>query len=250
MSTEEYRKSDSSPQAKGSVSAFSMKFISIGLVVCAIIFLVWWGIYSMVYRGPVELARGLRQETTQAGSDFIDLARNIGRDIAKVLQFTPQVTVNGVTIVEANRPILELATVERKSQVRYKWEHSWMGSKKMLELEALVRVKAGFDLKEPFLISIDSHNATVTATMPPSKVLSVEMISYKVLEDKNGWWNRVTADDREQALQALMRQARQSVGKSDILAEADRSMRERIEEIMDRNGKKMPFIFRSYPENP
>ncbi len=244
MSTVGNNDPDSSSKDKGWLSAFHQKWLLICVVLYAFLSIILVGLYALLYRGPVELARGLRQETTAAGTDAVQFARGLAGDIAKFLQFTPQVTVNGMTVVEANRSILELATVERKSQTRYKWEHSWMGSTKTLELEAFVRVKAGFDLKQPFTIAIDTQQSTVTALMPPAKVLSVEMISYKVIEDKNGWWNKVTADDREQALQALMRQARQTVAGTDILQEADRSFRERLAGLVADKDKKMRFIYR------
>ena len=59
-------------------------------------------------------------------------AKQIGRDIAKAFNVTPEITVNNTVVLQQQTPILELATLSQKFQHHYDWTNTWLGSTKKL----------------------------------------------------------------------------------------------------------------------
>jgi len=77
--------------------------------------------------------------------------------------------------------------------------------------------------------------------MPAPKLLSVQMDSFQVVEDENGWWNRITEKDRTEGVRTLQARARDQSEASGILLEARRSAEDRIREVVERNGDVVVF---------
>jgi hypothetical protein len=170
-----------------------------------------------------------------------DLARRTAEGIREAFDFTPRVTLNETVLIAENTPILEVATVSRSLVVRHRWSHTWLGSTKTLELHGSFTAKAGFDLHEPFTIDIRRSPLRVVARMPAPKLLSVQLDSFLVVQDENGWWNRITEEDRTEAVRTLQARARTQSEMSGILLEALRSAEDRIREVVQRNGDVVEF---------
>jgi hypothetical protein len=68
-------------------------------------------------------------------------AKQIGRDISKVLQFTPEIKVNNTIVLQQQTPILELATVSQKFQHQYDWVNTWMGSTKKINISGVFEAR-------------------------------------------------------------------------------------------------------------
>lgn len=170
-----------------------------------------------------------------------DLARNLASGVREVFQITPRVTVNQTVVVEENMPIAELATTARDVYVDYTWSHTWLGSTKTIQLQGIFTAKAGFDFREPFTLSISGQPPRVSASLPPPKLLSLEMKSYRVIRDDSGWWNRLTETDRESAVHELQALARTQAEQSSLLAEARRTAEHRLQQIVEQNGATVTF---------
>jgi len=170
-----------------------------------------------------------------------ELARTTAEGFRTLFQVTPRVTVNETVVIEQNSPILEVATVTRPLLVDYEWSHTWLGSTKTLHVRGTFTAKAGFDLKKPFEIGIASSPLRVTARLPRPELLSLQMDSIEVLLDENGWWNRLTEEDRTGAVMALQSAARSKAMNSGILEDARRSAEERVRELVERNGAVVEF---------
>ena len=68
--------------------------------------------------------------------------------------------------------------------------------------------------------------------MPKPTILSVEMTNYKIIEDSNGLWNKISKDDREKAVNALQRGARTNLEKTGILDEVDGAFFQQIKDAL------------------
>jgi hypothetical protein len=179
--------------------------------------------YRLFIQAPVELA--------QAAADGIRSLFNV----------TPRVTINETIVIEQSTPILEVATISRQLLVDHAWSHSWLGSTKSIHIRGTFTAKAGFDLREPFAIDITRSPLTVSARLPEPRLLSVQMDSFVVIADEDGWWNRLTEEDRTQAVTTLQSLARTRVETSGILDDVRRSAEERIKQVLEQNGA--PVIF-------
>jgi hypothetical protein len=171
-----------------------------------------------------------------------DVARSVATAVASALNFTPQIRIEETVVIEQNAPIAELATVARDMMVEYAWSHQWLGSTKTIRLRGTFTAKAGFDLHQPFRLTIRERPLRVEATMPPPRILSLQMNSYTILEDESGWWNRISDDDRERAVMELQRAARSKAETSGLLSDARTSIEQRLREIIERNGAPVDFL--------
>ncbi|MGB2957403.1 MAG: DUF4230 domain-containing protein [Bacteroidota bacterium] len=170
-----------------------------------------------------------------------DLAQNTADGIRELFNFTPRVSIEQTVVIEQNTPILEVATVSRTITVDHLWSHTWLGSTKTLHLKGVYTGKAGFDLRQPFEVDIRKNPLRVIASLPPPQLLSLQMDRYDILRDESGWWNRISDEDREKAVEELTGTAYSRAEASGILEEARTTAEMRIREIVERNGSTVEF---------
>ena len=191
--------------------AVSISIVLIVLTLCAA-----WLMRSCA-RLPGEAGRA-------AAEPAVELAKRIADGISRRLQFRPEVRIDQVTVLERETPVLELATVRREFAHDYEWEHQWLGSTKRLHLRGTFAAKAGYDLNEKFYFEINSDDLQVELGLPEPRVLGVEMIAYRA-EEEEGYWNKLSAEEREQAVNALLASARAAAAKdAALLGEARRML--------------------------
>ncbi|MGB8354126.1 MAG: DUF4230 domain-containing protein [Chthoniobacteraceae bacterium] len=179
--------------------------------------------YFITVKASREVVHGAKEES-------FDAANRVANGFKSVFNFTPQVTVGGVTVIEQASSVVELATVEQDVVEHYTWTQTWLGSTKTMELQGIYKAKAGFNLRDPFQVSMDARK--VTAKLPAPKLLSLEMKSYKVIRDDSGWWNSITAEDRENAINAMQAEAKLKVAKAGLMEEAKTKFREELAEAI------------------
>ena len=176
-------------------------------------------------------------EAAQAAAEpALELAKRIVDGISRRLQFRPEVRVDQVTVLQAEMPVLELATVRREFAHQYVWEQQWLGSTKRLHLRGTFAAKAGFDFNEKFYLEIDSDDLSVDFGLPEPRVLGVEIIAYRA-EEEEGYWNKLSAEEREQAVNALLASAREAASKdTGLIAEARRMLDAQIAAAVAESG--------------
>ncbi|HEU4679689.1 MAG TPA: DUF4230 domain-containing protein, partial [Terrimicrobiaceae bacterium] len=172
--------------------------------------------------------------STEVTQDARRLAESVAADFNRAFQFTPRVSVDSVVVVAESTPVLELVVAQRQILIRHRWTHTWLHSTKNLELEATFAAKAGFDLTEPFRINIDPRSGSISAELPPPKLLSLGMSDVRVLRDEDGLWNKLTAEDRQEAFRALEDKARQRFAESRFLAEAGMEAEKQVRALLDK----------------
>lgn len=170
------------------------------------------------------------------------MADTIAREFNKTLNFIPEVKVDSVIVIEASTPKLELVTLERKALVRHRWSHTWMHSTKIVEIEATFTARAGFDLREPFRVQIDPRTRNVGADFPSPKILSIGMSDVRILNDEDGYWNKLTAEDREKAFRELEKKARRQFEDSSLLAETRTEAEKQVKDLLQRSAEDISFL--------
>lgn len=178
---------------------------------------------------------------TQLVQRSYDGARQIGRDIQEAFGFTPQITVNNTIVLQQQIPILELATVSQKFQHQFQWTNTWLGSTKEIKITATLEAKAGFNLNKKFSISIEDNKATVTMPMP--QLLSLEPMGDYTFEDESGIWNWVDNEDRAGAVNAFQQDARKYAAQAPFVADAQRTMENRLREILQNHVEVVQFRY-------
>lgn len=184
------------------------------------------------------------------------LAHSLGAEFRSAFGFTPHIVVGGTTVLEQNTPVLELATVERQASDIYEWSNTWMGSTKKIQLVGNFRAKAGFDLRDEIGIEIKAQPSRMAASLPEPELLSFELTGYSILADEDGFWNKVTAEERQKVFADLQRRAREKVARSDILPTAKALLEKQLKQLAERHGaqlevryhEKKKSIFSSRPQ--
>ena len=195
-------------------------------------------IYVVLVVMPTHLA-------SNAGEGAVSVAKKIGRAIDAALHVRPLVSVNGVVVVERSKSIAELSTIERRFEQIYSWENTWLGSTKRLRLKGTFIAKAGYDLTKPFSIDVSADQKTIRAAMPPARINSMEQTKIEILDDDTGLWNRISIEDRQQAQNELLAQARASVAVRDLLKLADTELAAQLDRIIRKSVPQATAVIRA-----
>lgn len=211
--------------------------LAIGAVLVALIVAIAGAVYVVTVKAPSDLAHNAKEGAFDTAAKAYDFGKKIAKDVSDALRFTPRVQIqNGPVVVAQRTQIRELATATQNFSHSYSWSHTWLGSTKTIVLEGEFTAKAGFDLRKPFTLSVDEKSHEVTARMPEPELLSVELRHYKIIADEDGWWNTISAQDREDALNALLVSARERERSSGILTEAQKALDRQLEELLKKSG--------------
>lgn len=183
----------------------------------------------------------------QGISQAEDLAKKTAEGIQHTFNLTPRIAVNGLTVVQETASIRELALLRQTIFQEYTWTHSFLGSTKILMLRGEFIVKAGYNLKEPWAFNIQDSPLAVEVQLPRPVILSLEMTKYSVVKDENGWWNAVSAQDREQAVMALRASVQQKVGELRLLDKVEHEAIQSITELVRQksNGAVNTVMYKS-----
>lgn len=207
--------------------------LSLAIAAAIVIAAVACAIYFVTVRAPLALAHGAKEET-------FDSAQRISNGFKSAFNFTPEITVNGVTEIEQANSVMELATASQEVVEHYAWSQTWFGSTKNMELDGVFHAKAGFDLHKACRISLEGGR--IIATLPEPKLLSLELdpTGFKIPRDENGWWNKITSSDREKAITGMQQEARTKAEQSGILEEAKGRLKEQINDLVKAQNISMP----------
>ena len=154
--------------------------------------------------------------------------RDLRAAFIDVAHLQPKITIKNRVYLEQTAPTAELATVVRRTQVEHEFSHSWAGSTKRIQLRGVFLVKAGFDLHKNF--SVDVHANEIDVHLPPAQILGVEEQKVDVLSYENGFWNLISPGDIENELQTLPHLAREKAAEAGLTAEAERTLKEQLEQ--------------------
>lgn len=168
-------------------------------------------------------------------------AIDIANLVMNTIQVRPKVVVNHRTVVEQQSAVLQLVTVERKLTERQRIDDSWLQSTKTLEVEADFIVRAGFDLEKPFVIQVDHSGSALRVTLPPAEILTVDLSDVRFLRDEDGYWNKLTAEDREKALRDSRAQVESQARKSGLTQQARVLAEKRLTDLLTSGGRTVTF---------
>ena len=174
---------------------------------------------------------------TQLTERAYKAAQVLGEDFRKAFQFTPEIIVDKTIVLNQQTNVFELAVLSQNFEHRYTWTHSWMGSTKKININGSFDAKVGFDLHEKFSITLTDDKAIVSLNEP--KVLSVESKGDIEYRDENGIWNWVNLNDRTEATNNFIRDARIYAEQASFKQDAKMKMEERLKEFLKPYGKEI-----------
>ncbi len=187
-------------------------------------------------RIPVDEARRAADLADHTANRAVDLGRRIWDGLERRLNLRPEIRIDRETRMEFDRAGLHLVTLKRDFTHEFLWEHQWAGSTKSIRLKGFFTASAGFDLDESFYLNINSEDLTVDLSLPEARLIACELNDYKAEED-DGWWNKITTEERHRAVNDMVASAKQSMQKNaDLLREARRLLESQVAGVIEESG--------------
>lgn len=157
-------------------------------------------------------------------------AKQLGEDIRKAFQFTPEIKVNNTIVLNQQASVLELSVLSQRFEHRYVWENAWLGSTKKIFISGTFTAKVGFDLRQRFAITLRDDKAYVS--LPQPRTLSVEAMGDISYRDEQGIWNWVSTEDRTRATNAFISDARRYANRGAFVQDAKSKMESQLKELL------------------
>lgn len=216
--------------------------IGAGIAVTLVVLSLTWSIAYLAKTVPANIASGTATGLTASVDKTWDSIKKIVSDIDSTVHFVPEISYSEKTIPKETKGKLELASAERTFEHQYEWTHEWIGSAKTIRMSGDFKAKAGFNLEKHFLLSF-SDDLKVSAEFPEPETLGCELVQLKINDIEQGWWNKISEEERKQALNLLLQSARNRVDKSNLKNIAREKLEEQFREIVLKNGGSISFDF-------
>ena len=167
---------------------------------------------------------------SQSIAQLEQVARKTRDAFVGIAHLQPQVKINQRVYLEQTTAVGELALVSRRTEVEHELLHTWAGSTKRIKLHGTFLVKAGFDLREKFVVDI--RPTEIFVQLPHARILGLEQEQMEVLAFENGFWNRIQASDLESQLAILPTLARQKAIDAGLPQDAEQAFSQRLSETL------------------
>jgi hypothetical protein len=168
--------------------------------------------------------------------------RGVGGTVSGLEKVLGAITGSETRIVEGRAEITEtaqiseLALVEMRMSATRSFEneafvlHYFPAGTKRLIVRGDFKVKVGYKLTPG--VSLSMVDGKPVARFPEPEVLSVELIDYQPISEKDGWANSITPEDRSLLLLELQNQMRAEARRSGLLDVVESSLRMRLKDLL------------------
>ena len=168
---------------------------------------------------------------------LLGLAAGVAQRVVSPRWFrNPEPRITHDVVVDQLREVAKLVSTEMTLRDVVVFQHTRFGSTKRALLVVTGKVLAGIDLQKGTDVKIDHGTRKITITLPPAEILAVDVMNVRTYDESAGLLNPFTTDDRD-AMQRRVRATLIGAGRqSGLLAHADRSARQMLQELLARDG--------------
>lgn len=191
----------------------------------SIVVLLLIGAYFLVVR-PLQQA---------VSGTTVQISKGLDKVLAAVTNSDTRIVEGRAELTERSE-IAELGLAELKMNATRTFENEGYllkylpsGTKKLI-VRGHYQVKAGYKLVPG--VSLRAEKGRVIARFPRPQVLSVELLDFQVLNEENGWLNKVTPEDRATVLRELREQMRIEAERSGLLDTVEQRLRTRLKDLL------------------
>ena len=176
---------------------------------------------------------------------FAGVASTFGRAksaVGRVFGPPAPPVVTHQTVVERLQSVAKLVATEMQLRDVVIYEQSRFGARKRALLVVTGRVSAGIDLEKGAEVRIDSTTRTITVSLPPAQIMSVDVLNVTTYDERSGLLNPFRPEDRD-AIQRMVRaQLETAARQSGILTHADHSAARVLTELLARDGYRVEIV--------
>jgi hypothetical protein len=145
-------------------------------------------------------------------------------------------TITNDVVVQQVRSVAKLVSTEMTLRDVVQFEQTRYASTKRGLYVITGRVLAGIDLEGGTKVSIDHAAKRITITLPPARVLAVDVLTVRTYDERSGLLNPFTIGDRDAIRGQIRAQLVTAASSSGLLAKADTSAREVLRSLLSRDG--------------
>jgi hypothetical protein len=153
-------------------------------------------------------------------------------------------------IVERTRAVARLVTSETQVRDVVTYENRRLGSTKRAIVVVTGRVMAGVDLEQNPAVAIDEQAKRISITLPPARVLGVEVSSLSTYDEDRGLWNPFRPADRDSIFLLAREQLEASAGELGVARHAEESAERILEGLLGVDGYAVEVTFRGQRARP
>jgi hypothetical protein len=156
-----------------------------------------------------------------------------------------ETAVSHALVVEKVQAVAKLVSSETTVRDVVVYENVWMGSTKRSLVVVTGKVLAGIDLQNGAAVSIDSVAKRITVTLPPAKVLGVEITNLRTYDERAGLWNPFRPEDRDAIHRQVRAQLERAGSELGVVEHANRSAKAMLESLLAADGYTVDVIIRA-----
>lgn len=139
-------------------------------------------------------------------------------------------------VVQQLQDVAKLVSTEMTLRDVVVYDASRYGFTKRALLVVTGKVSAGIDLRTGTDVQIDDAAHRITITLPPARLLSVEVLDVRTYDERAGLFNPFQPEDRD-AIQRQVRHQLYTAGEeSGLLIHADSSAARVLKDLFSRDG--------------
>jgi len=152
--------------------------------------------------------------------------------------------------VERVQAVAKLLSSETTVRDVVVYENTWLSSTKRSLLVVTGKVNAGIDLGAGADVQIDDQARRITVTLPPAKILGVEILNLRTYDERAGLWNPFRPEDRDAIYQRVRAQLVRTGEELGVVEHANQSARQLLQTLLATDGYTVDVTFRSRPVVP
>jgi hypothetical protein len=153
-------------------------------------------------------------------------------------------------VVERVQSVAKLVSSETTVRDVVVYENTWMNSTKRSLLVVTGKVNAGIDLGAGADVRIDDQARRITVTLPPAKILGVEILNLRTYDETAGLWNPFRPADRDAIYQRVRAQLVRTGEELGVVEHANQSARALLQTLLATEGYTVDVTFRARPVVP
>jgi hypothetical protein len=139
-------------------------------------------------------------------------------------------------VVQRLQDVAKLVSTEMTLRDVVIYDASRYGFTKRALLVVTGKVSAGIDLGPATNVQIDDASRRITITLPPARLMSVEVLDVRTYDESAGLFNPFRPEDRD-AIQRQVRHQLYTAGEqSGLLVHADSAAARALEQLLGRDG--------------
>jgi hypothetical protein len=158
-----------------------------------------------------------------------------------------QTTVTQGVVVEQMRAVAKLVTSETTVRDVVVYQNRRLGSTKRSLVVVTGTIMAGIDLDAGTQVDIDHRAREIHITLPPAKVIGVEVTQLRTYDERSGLWNPFRPEDRDTIYHLARDQLIGAAGELGVTAHAQESARRLLGALIHADGYALDVTFSARP---